>query len=553
MRLGLDLDNTLVNYESAFARAAWDLGMIDEPWVGTKQALKSHLLKQANGDYTWKLLQGQVYSRYLTHARMVDGVPLFLHRCRLRGTVPWIVSHKTMYGHYDEGGVPLRDAAMEWLEKQGMFCENEYGIDRSQVYFENTRLSKARKVDILGCTHFVDDLPEVFDEPTFPDSVIQIHYCRDFSNEQSPCGKRITSSSWHEIGNLLLGIMDEDEVLRLVNDRWSEVEFTECSSVAGSGNSRVHKLMIDGVGVSSLKSYPDRETENRDRLGIESRTCEFLHEHGVECVPMVMQADRSLNWALYSWVDGEEIREANSKDLNCTLDFTNTLFRLAKEPEAESLSKAWEACLSGFELVRQIHSRIESLLEFTENQTYLENFLKLEFSPVLAQAETRARELWPGSFYREISRDSQTLSPSDFGFHNALRKLNGELVFLDLEYFGWDDPVKLISDFLWHPAMKLSDGLKKTWIDQTFNIFRDDSNLEKRFLAANPLYGLRWALIILNEFLPNVWERRMYASTQVVKDREKTLEEQLKKAKKYCYLVKSLLDKKHEFGFLYSK
>ena len=101
-------------------------------------------------------------------------------------------------------------------------------------------------------------------------------------------------------------------------------------------------------------------------MGIESRTCEFLHEHGVECVPKVVQVDRTLNWALYSWADGEEIREANSNDLHCALNFTKTLFRLTKQPEAESLARAWEACLSGFELVRQIHTRVESLREFTE-------------------------------------------------------------------------------------------------------------------------------------------------------------------------------------------
>jgi len=542
MKLGLDLDNTLVNYESAFARAAWDLGMVDEPWAGTKQALKSHLLKQANGDFTWKHLQGQVYSRYLTHARMVDGVPLFLNRCRLRGTPPWIVSHKTLYGHYDEGGVSLRDAALEWLEKQGMFSDTGYGIDRDRVYFEATRRAKAGRVGTLGCTHFVDDLPEVFAEPTFPESVVQVHYRRDFSAEHTLEKQRITCGSWYEIGDLLLGVLGQNEMLGLVNEQWPEMGFMECRAVKGRGNSRVHQLLGDGLRASALKSYPDRETENRDRLGIESRSCEFLQEHGVESVPRVMQVDRILNWALYSWAEGEEITEVKSMDLQCALDFTKTLHRLTKEPEAESLAHAWEACLSGFELVRQIHTRIEALREVMPKQHDLENFLILELSPLLARAETRARELWPGSFYRELSRDRQTLSPSDFGFHNARRQSNGDLVFLDFEYFGWDDPVKLISDFLWHPAMKLSDEMKSTWLQQTFDIFGEDRDLENRFSAAHPLYGLRWVLIILNEFLPTVWGRRIHAQKQVMKDREKILEEQLEKAQDYCRLVQYFLE-----------
>ena len=40
----------------------------------------------------------------------------------------------------------------------------------------------------------------------------------------------------------------------------------------------------------------------------------------------------------------------------------------------------------------------------------------------------------------------RALSPSDFGLHNALRGQDGQLRFVDFEYFGWDDPVKLVSD-----------------------------------------------------------------------------------------------------------
>jgi hypothetical protein len=34
-------------------------------------------------------------------------------------------------------------------------------------------------------------------------------------------------------------------------------------------------------------------------------------------------------------------------------------------------------------------------------------------------------------FDREIPRTERTLSPSDYGFHNALRRPDGTLVFLD--------------------------------------------------------------------------------------------------------------------------
>ena len=49
-------------------------------------------------------------------------------------------------------------------------------------------------------------------------------------------------------------------------------------------------------------------------------------------------------------------------------------------------------------------------------------------------------------FKNNISIPNRILSPSDFGLHNTISKKN-KLYFFDFEYFGWDDPIKLICDF----------------------------------------------------------------------------------------------------------
>ena len=117
--------------------------------------------------------------------------------------------------------------------------------------------------------------------------------------------------------------------------------------------------------------------------------------------------------------------------------------------------------------------------------------------------EADMNKKWPLEI--EINDDlpfiHQTLSPSDFGFHNCLREHTGALRFLDLEYFGWDDPVKLTSDFLWHPGMDLSRQLKLVWIEAMKALFSRDISFLQRLNAAYPVYGLRWSLIVLNVFL----------------------------------------------------
>src|SRR5439155_21002106 len=93
----------------------------------------------------------------------------------------------------------------------------------------------------------------------------------------------------------------------------------------------------------------------------------------------------------------------------------------------------------------------------------LKDFVEGEFAPLLERVIpwSEARLQSGGmSFEKEIAADQRTLSPSDFGFHNALRQADGRIIFLDFEYFGWDDPAKMIADFLLHPAMELSAELK---------------------------------------------------------------------------------------------
>ncbi|HRD75978.1 MAG TPA: aminoglycoside phosphotransferase family protein, partial [Hyphomicrobiaceae bacterium] len=53
---------------------------------------------------------------------------------------------------------------------------------------------------------------------------------------------------------------------------------------------------------------------------------------------------------------------------------------------------------------------------------------------------------------RPLDHHEQCLSPSDFGFHNALSDA-GRVTFIDFEYAGRDDPAKLASDFCCQPEI----------------------------------------------------------------------------------------------------
>ena len=148
----------------------------------------------------------------------------------------------------------------------------------------------------------------------------------------------------------------------------------------------------------------------------------------------------------------------------------------------------------------------------------------------------RAIALWPNQgFDMEITRNQQILSPSDFGFHNALKNVNGSIVFIDFEYFGWDDPVKLLCDFAFHPGMELSVAMKKYWFKATLKLYGEE--LLPRLHSSWPLYGLCWVLIILNEFRSDIWDRRRAADPSLENSRKDVQLLQLKRARQLIKFI----------------
>ena len=74
---------------------------------------------------------------------------------------------------------------------------------QKRVFFEETRDEKIARIIALQCSHFVDDLPEVFDHPGFPSATVQMLF--DPWREQPERGNRVTFADWPAICEFLLG------------------------------------------------------------------------------------------------------------------------------------------------------------------------------------------------------------------------------------------------------------------------------------------------------------------------------------------------------------
>jgi hypothetical protein len=195
-RIGIDFDNTIVTYDEVFCAMAKRFGLIGPAFVGTKQAIRDAIRLLPDGELAWQRLQGQVYSKGIADAKMIDGFAAFLRRCRAEGCATMIVSHKTEFGHYDPDRINLREAARDWMTARGLLG-GEGGIPAANVFFESTRSEKLSRIAGLLCTHFVDDLEEVLSDPDFPPGVQRIL----LSDGEPPheAAPYVVCASWRDI------------------------------------------------------------------------------------------------------------------------------------------------------------------------------------------------------------------------------------------------------------------------------------------------------------------------------------------------------------------
>lgn len=171
LRIGIDFDNTIAGYDRVFRNLARDSGLVDTAIYQTKSAIRDRVRELDDGDMKWQQLQGQGYGARMQDAELIDGVGDFLQVCRQKNIVVQIISHKTEYGHFDPERVNLRDAARRWMQSKGFFDKDRHGFGLSpeNVHFETTRADKVARIGACCCSIFIDDLPEVFLEPAFPE------------------------------------------------------------------------------------------------------------------------------------------------------------------------------------------------------------------------------------------------------------------------------------------------------------------------------------------------------------------------------------------------
>lgn len=307
-------------------------------------------------------------------------------------------------------------------------------------------------------------------------------------------------------------------------------------------NSRCYQLQCVDEKSYVLKFYFQSTNDLRDRLGVEFKTLSFLWNNGVRCVPQAIIMDRVTKSAVYQHIAGTWLGtgDLGVDDINELVRFLDKINQLRANPEALEFGPASEACFSICGVIESIENRLARFDQVIATDKTLADFLNLEFKPLFVAVQKWVKKTAAGhhiEIRQELGKSERILSPSDVGFHNALKERGGEIVFLDFEYFGWDDPTKLIVDFVLHPAMDLADSLKTHYMQKVLQLFPEQKMLKARAGLVYPLFGLKWCLILLNEFLDDFRRRRFAA--QGGYDPALIKRQQLEKARKMHQKIKS--------------
>ncbi len=283
----------------------------------------------------------------------------------------------------------------------------------------------------------------------------------------------------------------------------------------GGANGRVYRVETGEFPVV-LKVY---FADSRDRLSSEFAFLQYAKSCGITCVAAPLMRSDTNHMALFTYLDGEPIIESQVDEATVLQagEFFSALNRSPCRSMEPELPMAAEACFSLHQHVECIQMRIDRLSELVPKDKVdrdATDFVHERLVPAWmdARALIRVRADECGiDFVEELPLTQRYVSPSDFGFHNMRKALNGQVLFFDFEYAGWDDPAKLLCDFALQVALPLPTSYYHVFQQTALKRLPDSTTIARRAELLMPLYRVKWACILLNEFLRDGRRRRRFA------------------------------------------
>jgi len=290
--------------------------------------------------------------------------------------------------------------------------------------------------------------------------------------------------------------------------------FTDIIQLSGGRNNRVFRA-CGQTGDVIIKQYFSSPSDTRNRLVSEFSMLSFLYENGISNVPKPYIKDELNHTGIYSFIQGSPLNRDSITEMDVAelAGLLCRMWQIRTLPESRNLTAASDACFTIKEYALKTADRIQSFFKLSnENELVSDavSFVKNDLNPFFISVHNECSA--DISLYESVlDTKYHALSPSDHGFHNAIRADNGMLYFIDFEYSGWDDPVKMICDPLLQPDIPVPEHLDSFFVNKMSPVLNELPVIIDRFHYIYTLLSIKWCCILLNEFMPVSESRRNFS------------------------------------------
>lgn len=196
MRIGIDIDNTSIDYSLSFTRKAENLTGVSLPRNMSKRDVQSFVVK-TRGEELWTRIQGSVYSESPLNAEVSEGLREFLAIAKIQEAEVVFVSHKTRFPIVGPK-VDLRKPVLDFMKLEKLI---EPALNKSNVIFCESPNEKLEVIRESNFNFFIDDLVSIIDK--IPLSTQAVHYKCDCRH--SPPPGHVPARDWDAIGQHIFG------------------------------------------------------------------------------------------------------------------------------------------------------------------------------------------------------------------------------------------------------------------------------------------------------------------------------------------------------------
>lgn len=280
--------------------------------------------------------------------------------------------------------------------------------------------------------------------------------------------------------------------------------------ITGGGNNQVFLVKQENTSFV-LKRYFQSKLDKRFRLSSEYQFLEYAWGLGIRNIPKPLMQFNAENIAIYSYIDGEAA-SISDIEINKALNF---LLRLnPKQKNLHSLMPASESCFCFQDYLDTVHHKFLKLNSAAVNAKngQLLDFLENLFLPKWEKVKAHFIAKHKNALNIKFPIDELCITPSDFGFHNAIVKEN-EIYFIDFEYAGVDDIAKTICDFFCQPKYPIPMGYLTSFVSTLLQLVENPIHCTRRINDLMPICQIKWCCIILNIFLNDGKKRRAFSDS----------------------------------------